>query len=86
LVTGIVVDYNASPYRLQAGRGEPCVRPGSCSVPRIARGKFFAESDRLRLPLAVQVHYAVMDCVRVGRFHEQVHELLDHPDEWLGDP
>lgn len=56
------------------------------SVPRFAWGKFFAESDRLKMPLAVQGHHALMDGVHVGRYYAQIQELLDRPEEWMGNP
>ena len=56
------------------------------SMPRIAWGKFFAENDRLKMPLAVQGHHAVMDGVHVGRYYEQVQGLLDRPAEWMSNP
>jgi chloramphenicol O-acetyltransferase type A len=54
------------------------------SVPRIAWGKFFAEGQRLKLPLAVQVHHGLMDGVHVGRYYQLVQELLDQPPELFG--
>lgn len=53
------------------------------SVPRIAWGKFFPENDRLKMPLAVQAHHALMDGFHVGQYFMLVQELLDQPSEWL---
>jgi chloramphenicol O-acetyltransferase type A len=39
------------------------------SVPRVAWGKFFAEGNRLKMPLSVQVHHALMDAIHVGRYY-----------------
>jgi chloramphenicol O-acetyltransferase type A len=50
------------------------------SVPRFAWGKFFADGERLKLPLNVQGHHAVMDGLHVGRYYTQVQEYFDHPD------
>jgi chloramphenicol O-acetyltransferase type A len=59
------------------------IRPAD-SVPRIAWGKFFADGQRLKLPLAVQVHHALMDGVHVGRYYQLVQELLDQPPALFG--
>ncbi len=50
------------------------------SVPRFAWGKFFTEREKLKMPLAVQAHHALMDGLHVGRYYAAVQELLDHPE------
>jgi chloramphenicol O-acetyltransferase type A len=53
------------------------------SVPRFAWGKFFKERRRLKMPLGVQVHHALMDGLHVGRYYAEVERYLDHPEIWL---
>jgi chloramphenicol O-acetyltransferase type A len=53
------------------------------SIPRIAWGRFFEEAGRLRMPLAVQGHHALMDGLHLGRYYTQAQELLDQPETWL---
>lgn len=53
------------------------------SVPRIAWGKFFEDGEKLKMPLSVQAHHALMDGIHIGRFYSRVQELLDNPDEFL---
>lgn len=53
------------------------------SVPRFAWGRFFREGDRLKMPLDVQGHHALMDGIHVGKFYAQVEEILDHPEAVL---
>ncbi len=53
------------------------------SVPRIAWGKIFADGDRLKLPLSVQVHHALMDGLHVGRYYQQVQDLFAQPQHVL---
>lgn len=50
------------------------------SVPRLSWGKFFSEGDRMKMPLSVQVHHALMDGVHVGRYFAQIQAELDHPE------
>ena len=50
------------------------------SVPKIAFGKFVKESDRIRLPISVEVHHALMDGLHVGRFLKRLEELLANPE------
>ncbi|MGD2178794.1 MAG: chloramphenicol acetyltransferase [Anaerolineae bacterium] len=55
------------------------------SVPRFAWGKFFAEGERLKMPLDVQGHHGVMDGLHIGRFFAEVEGYLRDPDLFLGD-
>ena len=54
------------------------------SIPRFAWGKYFKESDILKMPLSVQGHHAVMDGIHMGRYYETVQDYLHHPDVVLG--
>ncbi len=58
------------------------LRPAD-SVPRIAWGKYFTAEGRLKMPLSVQVHHALMDGLHAGRYFVQVQELLDDPEQLL---
>lgn len=53
------------------------------SVPRIAWGKFAPAGERLRMPLSVQAHHALMDGIHVGRYFSRVQEYLDQPHRLL---
>jgi chloramphenicol O-acetyltransferase type A len=55
------------------------------SVPRFAWGKFFEEGERVKMPLSVQGHHALMDGLHVGRFYAEVQEYFDSPDSVLGE-
>ena len=50
------------------------------SIPRIAWGKFFAEGERLKMPLSVQAHHALVDGVHMGRYFERMQAYLDDPE------
>jgi chloramphenicol O-acetyltransferase type A len=50
------------------------------SVPRFAWGKFFHEDDKLKMPLSVQAHHALMDGIHMGKYYEKVQDYLTHPE------
>jgi chloramphenicol O-acetyltransferase type A len=54
------------------------------SVPRISWGKFYPEGERLKMPLSLQAHHALMDGLHLGRYYEQVQTYLDLPESILG--
>ena len=54
------------------------------SVTRFAWGKYFKESDTLKIPLGVQGHHTLMDGIHMGRFYETVQDYLHHPEVVLG--
>lgn len=55
------------------------------SIPRFAWGKYFEQGERLKMPLAVQGHHALMDGIHIGMFYEQVQGYLEQPAAVLGE-
>lgn len=53
------------------------------SIPRISWGKYFEESGKVKLPLSVQVHHALVDGIHVGKFFNNIQEILDNPIKYL---
>ena len=45
------------------------------SVPRMVWGKYFEEHGKIKMPLSVQVHHAVVDGRHVGRFFQEFEAL-----------
>jgi chloramphenicol O-acetyltransferase type A len=50
------------------------------SIPRFAWGKIFEESGRLKMPLGVQAHHALMDGVHMGKFYSIIQDYLQQPE------
>lgn len=55
------------------------------SMPRFAWGKYFQDGERLKMPLSVQGHHALMDGLHAGRFYEEVQGYFDQPACYLGE-
>ena len=53
------------------------------SIPRIAWGKFFEENGKMKLPLSVQAHHALVDGIHVGQYFNTIQEILDNPVKYL---
>ena len=53
------------------------------SIPRFAWGKYFEEGGRVKMPLSVQGHHALMDGLHMGRYYAHIQELLDQPGRFL---
>lgn len=51
--------------------------PSLDSVPRIAWGKYFEENGRIKMPLAVQAHHALVDGIHVGKYYQIFQGLCD---------
>jgi chloramphenicol O-acetyltransferase type A len=54
------------------------------SIPRMAWGKWFEDGDRLKMPLSVQGHHAMMDGVHMGQYYKRVQAYLTEPEQFLG--
>lgn len=53
------------------------------SVPRISWGKFFKENSKIKIPLSVQVHHAVVDGIHIGQYYNNIQEILSSPEKYL---
>ena len=53
------------------------------SVPRVAFGRIDAEGTRQWLPVALDVHHALIDGVHAGRFLQALEAALANPETWL---
>ena len=58
------------------------LHPVDC-IPRIAWGKRFEDGGRLKMPLSVQGHHAMMDGLHVGQYYEHVQAYLAEPEALL---
>jgi len=47
------------------------------SIPKLVFGKFFKEGDRLKMPLSVEVHHALLDGYHVSEYFKKYQELMD---------
>jgi len=53
------------------------------SIPRISWGKYFEENGKIKLPLSVQAHHALLDGIHVGKYFNVLQEILDNPEKYL---
>jgi chloramphenicol O-acetyltransferase type A len=49
------------------------------SVPKIAFGKYHEDGERIKMPISVEVHHALMDGLHVGRYFEKVESYFANP-------
>lgn len=53
------------------------------SIPRISWGKYFEEGGKIKLPISIQAHHALVDGIHVGRFFSDFQEILYKPSKYL---
>jgi chloramphenicol O-acetyltransferase type A len=56
--------------------------PGD-SVPRITWGKYFEQNEKLYMPLAIQVHHALVDGRHVGQYYTLFETMTQNPEAYL---
>jgi chloramphenicol O-acetyltransferase type A len=54
------------------------------SIPRIVWGKYFRENNRLKMPLSVQAHHALVDGIHIGKYFENFENLCLDLGYWIG--
>ncbi len=47
------------------------------SVPRLAWGKYFMDSEKILLPFSVQAHHSFVDGIHMGRYFDCLQQFLD---------
>ena len=52
---------------------------GQESVPKIAFGKYREDGRRIRMPVSVEAHHALMDGLHVGRYFEKLESYFSDP-------
>ena len=63
------------PWVSFSSMANPVRGPDDC-VPRITWGRFVEREGRWRVPVAAQVHHALVDGVHLGRFYTELERLL----------
>lgn len=51
------------------------------SVPIVVFGKYFADGAKIKMPVSVEVHHALMDGIHVGRYFELFQNYISKPRE-----
>ena len=69
------ISFTSFAHARTKGRGD--------SIPRIVFGKFTKENERLRMPISVEVHHALMDGLHVGRYLARLEEALAEPEAFV---
>ena len=69
------ISFTSFAHARTPGRGE--------SIPRIVFGKITDCNGRLRMPISVEVHHALMDGLHVGRYLTELEEALAEPESFV---
>ena len=79
-----LIHYSVTPWVHFRGVSHARRIPPADSVPKLVMGKFEEQGDVLAMPLALDVHHALMDGIHVGKYYEQLQMMLDRPEIHLG--
>ena len=53
------------------------------SIPRVSWGKYFEENGKIKLPLSVQAHHALVDGFHVGQYFNIIQQMVDAPFKYM---
>ncbi|WP_010292005.1 MULTISPECIES: chloramphenicol acetyltransferase [Clostridium] len=53
------------------------------TIPRIAWGKYFKENEKIKMPLSIQAHHALVDGAHIGMYFEKIQQILNNPEIYL---
>lgn len=72
-----VIYVSAIPWVSFTSFKNPLQKNPNDSIPRIVFGKYFLENGIYKMPLAVEVHHALIDGYHVGMFYEQLENNIN---------
>jgi chloramphenicol O-acetyltransferase type A len=53
------------------------------SIPRISWGRYFEENGKVKIPMSIQAHHAIVDGVHIGQYFNTIQEILDKPSNYF---
>lgn len=53
------------------------------SIPIVVFGKYFENSQKIQMPLSVEVHHALMDGIHVGKYFQLFQSYIDEPTKHI---
>lgn len=53
------------------------------SIPKMVFGKYFQDSDKIKMPFSVEVHHALIDGLHIARYLELFQKYLNDPEPYL---
>lgn len=69
------VSFNSFEHAKKIGSNDTC--------PKIVMGKYFTENEKIKLPLSVSGHHALMDGMHVSLYFKKIQELFNSPEKHL---
>lgn len=74
-----IIHYSVVPWISFTSFSHPRNYGTNDSIPKIVFGKYFEENGRIKLPISIEVHHALMDGFHMGQYLEQLQTLLNNP-------
>ena len=78
-----VVYYTSMPWVSFTALKHAVNDPGELSMPRVVFGKYFEDRGKLLMPVALDVHHALMDGYHAGVFYNQFEAALQDPGKFI---
>lgn len=75
-----IIHYSVIPWISFTSFSHPRNYGTNDSIPKIVFGKYYGENDRIKIPISIEVHHALMDGFHIGQYLEQLQILLNKPN------
>ena len=74
-----IIHYSVIPWISFTSFSHPRNYGTNDSIPKIVFGKYYEENNKIKVPISIEVHHALMDGLHMGRYLEQLQNLLNNP-------
>ena len=55
------------------------------SIPKIVFGKYYEDGERVKMPVSVELHHALLDGIHIGKFCDLFQQWINNPSDSLED-
>ncbi|MFK8010412.1 MAG: CatA-like O-acetyltransferase [Marinicellaceae bacterium] len=75
-----IIHYSIIPWISFTSFSHPRNYATNDSIPKIVFGKYYPENNRIKIPISIEVHHALMDGYHMGKYLETLQTILNHCD------
>jgi len=75
-----IIHYSIIPWISFTSFSHPRNYGTNDSIPKIVFGQYFEQNGKLKMPISIEVHHALMDGFHLGKYLKQFQAMINKPD------
>jgi chloramphenicol O-acetyltransferase type A len=75
-----IIHYSVIPWISFTSFSHPRNYRNNDSIPKIVFGKYYEKNGKIKMPISIEVHHALMDGFHLGKYLKRLQTILNKPD------